>query len=92
MPDERRTFTHEFKKQAIQMVTDQGYSWAEAARKLGIHVSLLRKWKDKLDDEGQEQPSLVDVELEQLRAENKRLRLERDILKKTVGFFAKESL
>jgi transposase len=88
MPTERRTFTREFKLHAVKMITGQGLAYAEVARKLGVRESLLRKWKTKLDNDGPEafpghgQRTPVEAELEQLRAENKRLRMERDILKK----------
>ena len=94
----RRLFTREFKVEAIKLVTEQGRSFAEAAGNLGIAENLLRKWKKALDAEGQ--PSLpgkgnlptLEEELRRLRAENKRLQMERDILKKATAFFAKESL
>ncbi len=43
----RRSYTDEFKAEAVKLVTDQGYSVAEAARNLGIHANLLRNWKQK---------------------------------------------
>ena len=93
----RRVFTREFKIAAVQLVTGKGYSFAEAARSLGISENLLRKWKQILDAEGEQAfpghgqlPPLED-ELRRLRAENKRLLLERDILKKAAAFFATEA-
>jgi transposase len=84
----RRTFTREFKVEAVKLVTEQRRSFAEAAANLGIAESLLRKWKKALDDQGDQAfpgkgnlPALED-ELRRLRAENKRLQMERDILKK----------
>jgi transposase len=94
----RRTFTREFKIEAVKLVTEQGRSFAEAAANLGIAESLLRNWKKNLQDQGDQAfpgkgnlPALED-ELRRLRAENKRLQMERDILKKATAFFAKESL
>ncbi len=86
----RRTHSVEFKQEAVKLVTDQGYSVAEAARNLGIHANLLRTWKQKL--EGVEESLTEDerMEMARLRAENKRLRMERDILKKATAFFANE--
>ncbi len=86
----RRTHSAEFKQEAVKLVTDQGYSVAEAARNLGIHANLLRTWKQKL--EGVEESLTEDerMEMARLRAENKRLRMERDILKKATAFFANE--
>ena len=48
----RRTYTAEFKVEAVKLVTEQGYSVAEAARSLGIHETLLRSWKQALHDKG----------------------------------------
>lgn len=96
MATDRRTFTREFKLHAVKMITDQGLSYAEVARKLGVREGLLRKWKRKLDTAGPQAfpgpttPSPLEAELEQLRAENKRLKMEREILKKSVSFFVKE--
>jgi len=94
----RRLFTREFKVEAIKLVTEQGRSYAEAAHNLGIAENLLRKWKKALEAQGSQAfpgkgnlPTLEE-ELRRLRAENKRLQMERDILKKATAFFAKESL
>jgi transposase len=93
----RRTYTREFKLAAVQLITVQGYSFAEAAKCLGIGETLLRNWNRKLDAEGKEafpghghRPPLEE-ENHRLRAENKRLRMERDILKKATAFFAAEA-
>jgi len=89
----RRSHSEEFKREAVKLVTDQGYSLAEAARNLGIHVKLLRTWKRKFATEAAEEQDLSEeerMELARLRAEVKRLRRERDILKKATAFFANE--
>jgi len=97
MPRARRTYTPEFKAEAVKLVTDQGYSVAEAARSLGIHENLLRSWKQALQAQGDQafpghgKPPAVEEELRRLRAENKRLLAERDILKKAAAFFAREA-
>jgi transposase len=93
----RRTYTPEFKVQAVQLVTEHGYSVAEAARSLGISENLIRNWKSTCQDQGEQafpgkgNLSAVEQELARLRAENKRLQAERDILKKAAAFFAKEA-
>jgi transposase len=98
MGQTRRTYSREFKAEAVKLVTEQGRSVAEAARSLGIGENLLRKWKQVLQAEGDQAfpdrghlPALEE-EVRHLRAENQRLRAERDILKKATAFFAKESL
>ena len=93
----RRAFTREFKVEAVSLVTQQGLSVAEAARRLEIGQNLLRKWREQLAAEGsrafaaKSQPSVLEEENRRLRAENDRLRMEREILKKAATFFAKES-
>src|SRR3954471_18250167 len=93
----RRTFTPEFKIQAVKLVTEQGKSIAEVARDLDLGESLLRSWKTALAGGGAHafpghgNPPALEDELRRLRAENKRLQMERDILKKATAFFARES-
>lgn len=97
MSGKRRTFTSEFKREAVAMVVHQGLSFAEAARRLGIRDTLLHKWKLALESQGDQafpgkgQQTAVEAELTRLRRENEQLRMERDILKKATAFFAKES-
>ena len=43
----RKTYTREFKLQALRMISDQGLSVAETARRLGIHENLIRTWKKR---------------------------------------------
>ena len=95
---QRRTFTKQFKTDAVELVTEQGYKLSEAARNLGIDSSVLRRWKTQHETEGPDafpgkgHMSPENEELSRLRKENKRLRMERDILKKATAFFAKESM
>ena len=97
MARKRRTYTPEFKAEAVKLVTEQGYSIAEAARSLGLGETLLRSWKQALELQGEQafpghgKLPAVEEELRRLRAENKRLLAERDILKKAAAFFAKEA-
>ena len=98
MPKKRRNYTREFKVEAVKLVTEKGYSVAEAARSLGIHDTLLRSWKQSLEQEGDQafpgngKFSPHEDEIRRLKAENRRLQMERDILKKATAFFAKEAL
>ena len=97
MAKTRRTYTREFKVEAVKLVTERGYSVAEAARSLGVHETLLRSWKQALQAHGEQafpgqgHPPAVEEELRRLRAENKRLQAERDLLKKAAAFFAREA-
>ena len=98
MARKRRTYTSEFKAEAVKLVTQRGYSVAEAARSLGVTDNLVRNWKHALQAQGDQafpgQGNLPPFEEEnrRLRAENQRLRDERDILKKAAAFFAQEAL
>ncbi len=92
----RRNYTQEFKEEAVKLITEQGYSFAEAGRNLGVNPNLLSRWKRDIEGDlnGNLSPaSVVSVqsELKRLRKENKQLRMEREILKKAAAFFAKES-
>src|SRR5260370_27666786 len=49
----RRTYTPEFKAEAVKLVTEQGYSVAEAGRSLGINQNLIRNWKQALEAQGE---------------------------------------
>ena len=93
----RRVFTREFTVEAVSLVSQQGLSFAEAARRLEIGQNLLRKWNEQLAAAGSRafaskaQPTALDEENRRLRAEVDRLRMEREILKKATAFFVKES-
>jgi transposase len=89
----RRRHSEEFKREAVKLVTDQGYTLADAARSLGLDASLVRSWKQKYAPEQNGAPKMQESEQEELgrlREENRRLRMERDILKKATAFFANE--
>ena len=88
----RRTHSEEFKREAVKLVTEQELSVAAAARNLGIHPNLLRNWKQRFEAENETDSISEDerMEIARLRAENRRLRMERDILKKATAFFANE--
>ena len=96
MARKRRTYTPEFKAEAVKLVTEHGYSVAEAARSLGLNDNLIRNWKQALEAQGDQafpghgQLPPFEEELRRLRAENQRLRAERDILKKATALFAQE--
>lgn len=89
----RRKFTRQFKVEAVGLVTKQGYRISEAAESLGVDAKMIGRWKRELEEEKagtRLQPSERE-ELIRLRRENKRLRQEREILKNSASFFARES-
>lgn len=92
----RRTFTDEFKQDAVNLVVVQGYSFQAAADAVDVSSRSLREWHEKFAPPPK--PCGEDATLKELQAENKRLRkelrqaeLERQILKKATAFFVKES-
>jgi transposase len=93
MPRPRSTYTAEFKLSAVKMITEQKLSVAEAARRLDVGENLLREWRKAFLAEGDAafpghgNPAPAD-EVQRLRAENARLRAERDLLKKAAAYFA----
>lgn len=88
----RRKYTEDFKREAVALVTEQGYRLSEAARSLDIGDNLLRRWKREFEEEaaGTRLSSDEREELMRLRKENRMLRMEKEILKKASQYFAKE--
>ena len=98
MAKKRREYSDDFKRDAVRLVTEKGYSVTEACRSLDISTSMLRRWRLQFDpppSTGLDNLSLSSAEREELaslRREVKRLRIEREVLKKTITFFANESM
>ena len=94
---ERKKYSKEFKLDAVSLVIDQGYTRAEAARSLGINANMLGRWvKEYCQGDGQAfrgngRLTAEQEEIRQLREENRRLKMEKEILKKATVFFAKET-
>ena len=98
MKNTRRTFTLEYKQDAVKLVTEQGYSRQKAADSLGISLSAITTWvrqESPIGDSKEAKSVTLNLsersELERLRKDNQRLLMERDILKKAAVFFAKEN-
>ena len=92
----RRVFSEQFKADAVRLVKAGDRTVGQVAKELDLTETALREWvKRDAVDAGKGQPdALTTVEREELvrlRRDNKRLLMERDILKKAAAFFAKES-
>ena len=93
----RPKYTKEFREDAVKLVIEQGYSSNEAGRRLGVSQSNISRWvrEYRKDQEDMANGGVTRKELEdkirRLEKENRRLEMEREILKKAAAFFAKES-
>jgi transposase-like protein len=93
-PRTRRSFSPEFKRDAAAMVIDEGLSITAAAERLGVGDGTLGNWvRQARIDAGEKAGITTDekTELAELRKENARLRMERDLLKRATAFWVKES-
>ena len=88
----RKQYTEDFKRDAVALVTEQGYKAAQAARSLGLNANMLSRWKREFEDQdsGTSLNTGEREELKRLREENRKLRMEKEILKKASAYFAKE--
>lgn len=91
----RKRYDDEFKIGAAKLVLEQGYSASKAAENLGVDITSIRRWVREFGSP----PTLpvsgataeqLQRENTRLREENRRLLMEREILKKAATFFAKE--
>ena len=93
--EKRRSYTLEFKHEAVRLIADEGQRIAEVARNLGVNATMLGRWKreslegDAFRGKGRMKP--MEEELHRLRRENRQLKMDREILKKAAAFFARES-
>jgi transposase len=94
---DRQHYTKEFKKDAVKLVVEQGYSSNEVGRRLGVNQTNVSRWVREYRQQndppvdGAASRSELEAENKRLLKENQRLQMERDILKKAAAFFAKES-
>ena len=98
MARKKRTYTAEFKAEAVRLVHDHGMTMSQVSRDLGVCKSVIRDWVRRaeareLDGVPSAPSSRTSLEEEnrRLRRENAILREEREILKKATAFFAKEN-
>jgi transposase len=96
MKQSRRYHSPEFKREAVALVVEHGYSCAAAGRSLGVSGTLVRRWKVELGEQkgeafpGNGHRTAEQQRIHALETENRRLRMEREILKKATAFFAKD--
>lgn len=98
MKRERRTFTAEFKDEAVHLALSGEKKMSETARNLGLGVSTLQNWISEYRAKTGGETASKEIthfqlteENRRLREENRRLQMERDILKKATAFFANEN-
>lgn len=93
----RRSYTAEFKREAVRLASKAGVSRRQVAKQLGIHPNVLASWLEKVeqgvwsDKPGAELKTEQQKELERLRREVASLKADLDVLKKAAVYFAKES-
>jgi transposase len=92
----RKSYSQEFKMEAVRLINERGYTIAEASRNLGIEYSVLRRWKKQFTADpqnafpGKGRLKAKDEQLRQLQRELERVKEERDILKKALAYFAED--
>lgn len=90
----RKEYSKEFKEEAVRLAQQSG-NVSETARNLGLHLSILRRWKNEVEQEGEKafpgKGHTKDEEFRQLQRENQRLKETVEILKKAVGIFSSRS-
>lgn len=94
----RKRYSAEFKKEAVRLMVLDGLSASEVGQKLGVRPNLLYRWKqnhlNELEREAearnQSSPKEMAAEIDRLRKELARSERINEILKKTVGYFAKD--
>jgi transposase len=94
MPEKRKKYDREFREGAVRIVEETGKPIAQVARDLGVNEGTLGNWVARAREalEGTEGLSRGDIEeLKRLRAENAELRMERDVLKRSVVLWVKEA-
>lgn len=92
---QRRHFTDEFKREAVKLARQAGATKSAIARDLGIGVNLLARWQRDQDGtvaavSSGKGGAVSSEEFERMRRELAKVKMERDILKKALGFFAAE--
>ncbi len=94
----QKTYTAEFKREAVRLVQTSGKSIAQVARELGISDTSIHQWRKELAEHGSQafpgsgHQTAQEEEVRQLKRELEIVKQEHDILKKAVGIFSRERL
>ncbi len=95
MGQARKKYTQEYKNEAVQLVMGSGRPTAEVARDLGINEGTLTNWVKKAKASGTVKEKPLDTDerarLRELEDENRKLKMERDFLKKAAAWFASQN-
>lgn len=95
MGQARKKYTQEYRDEAVELVVSSGRPVAEIARDLGINEATLGNWVNRAKQAGKVVDKPLDTDerarLKELEEENRRLKMERDFLKKAAAWFARES-
>lgn len=85
-------YSEQFKREAVRLVTEEGYSFNQAGKAVGVCHTTIRSWVARYGETSPQRTRFASEadEIAHLQAENRRLRMERDILKKATAFFARE--
>lgn len=94
----QKTYTPEFKREAVRLAQTSGKPLAQVARELGISDTSIHQWRKELSEHGSEafpgsgHQTVQEEEIRRLKRELDRVQKERDILKKTLGIFTRDQL
>jgi transposase len=92
----QKTYTPEFKREAVRLAQTSGKPIAQVARELGISDTSIHQWRKELTEHGKEafpgsgHQTAQEEEVRRLKRELDRVQKERDILKKTLGIFTRD--
>lgn len=87
-----RRYSEQFKRDAVRLVIEEGYSRKKAGQAVGVHSKTIEDWIRRFGDVSPDQIKFASQqdELNHLRQENRRLRMEREVLKKAAIYFAQD--
>lgn len=90
----RRTYSEEFKREAVNLVSQPGITQKQIGEELGLNATMIGRWRRELGELGEQaftgQGKAKDEEVAALKRELVRVRQERDFLKEAAAFFARE--